>query len=120
VGIGASALLAIPFGFVGTVWGLIAVAFVSAIGSGIGFPAALFVYSRTVDDERQAAAQGLMGATEVLFGGIAAVFAAWLYDNQGQRAVWIWIPTLMLAVLLGGALLRLLAEQHNGDRPGSR
>ncbi|NNC80464.1 MAG: MFS transporter [Acidimicrobiales bacterium] len=106
VGLGAAAVLAMPIAFINSVWGVVGMAFVAAIGAGIGFPAGLYFYSQTVVDERQAAAQGVLGATEVLFGGVAAVLAAWLYDAQDQIAVWLIMPMITIICILAGVILR--------------
>lgn len=107
VGLGFSGIVAVLFGVIDTVWGLAAVAFVASVGSGFGFPAGLYVFSRTVEDARQASAQGLLGATEVLLAGITAPIAAWLYDDHGREIVWVIMPTAMLMMLAAGLALRL-------------
>ena len=106
IALGSSAVVAFLFGVIDTLAGLVVVALVAAIGSGLGFPAGLYLFSQTAADERQAAAQGLMGATEVLFGGLAAVLAAWLYDAHGRATVWVIVPILMLGLLLIGVVVR--------------
>lgn len=116
VGIGAAAVLAMPIAFINSVWGVVGMAFVAAIGAGIGFPAGLYFYSQTVLDERQAAAQGILGATEVLFGGFAAVLAAWLYDTQDQIAVWLIMPMITIIAVLSGTILREGVNWVEGER----
>jgi len=106
IALGSSAVVAFLFGVIDTLSGLVVVALVAAIGSGLGFPAGLYLFSQTAADERQAAAQGLMGATEVLFGGLSAVLAAWLYDAHGRATVWVVVPILMLGLLLIGVAVR--------------
>ncbi len=105
-GLGGSNLAMVFLGVFDAIWPLIGVAMAAGVGAGMGYTAGLFVFSRTVNDDRQAAAQGLLGATEVLFGGISSVLGAWLYDVSGRGAVWIVIPALATAVLGLGALLR--------------
>lgn len=105
-GLGVSGAIGVFFGIVDSVWGLIAVAVVLGIGAGIGFTAGLYAYAQTVPDDRQASAQGLMGAAEVLFGGVAAVLAAWIYDEWGRTTVWIVVPALLLFALFAGVALR--------------
>lgn len=106
IGLVSGAALSIAYGFVDPVWGLIGVSFVAGIGDGLGFTAGLYVYSQAVPEERQASAQGLMGATEVLFGGLASLLGAWLYDVHGRAVVWVLVPLLTLAVIAIGLTMR--------------
>ena len=96
---------------------LVAVSMVMGIGAGLGYTAGLYAYSQTVTDDRQASSQGLMGAGEVLLGGITSVLGAWLYDISGRGLVWTVIPALMVVALVIGLLWRgmRLAEYA---RPG--
>lgn len=105
-GLGASAVIAVLLGVLDSLWSLIGVSMLMGVGAGLGYTAGLYVFSQTIGDDRQAAAQGLFGATEVLFGGVASVLAARLYDVSGRGAVWWVMPALSLAALLFGLALR--------------
>ncbi len=105
-GLGSTTVVSVLLGVFDSVWLLIATSMAIGVGAGFGYTAGLYVYSQTVDDDRQAAAQGLLGATEVLFGGISSVLAAWLYDASGRGAVWWIMPALAATVLFSGAALR--------------
>jgi MFS family permease len=105
-GMGSAAVLGVLLGLIDTVWGLIGISMLMGVGAGLGYTAGLYVFSQTIGDDRQAAAQGLFGATEVLFGGVSAVIAARLYDVSGRTAVWWVMPALSLAALLFGLALR--------------
>ncbi len=105
-GLLASAAVGVLLGVFDSVWTLVAASMVMGIGAGLGFTAGLYAYSQTVSDDRQASSQGLMGATEVLLGGVTSVLGAWLYDISGRGLVWTVIPTLMALTLIGGLLWR--------------
>ena len=101
-GLLASAVCGGLLGVFDSVWTLVAVSMVMGIGAGLGFTAGLYAYSQTVTDDRQASSQGLMGASEVLLGGVTSVLGAWLYDIAGRALVWTVIPALMVLALAGG------------------
>ena len=105
-GLLASAAVGVLLGVFDSVWTLVAASMVMGIGAGLGFTAGLYAYSQTVSDDRQASSQGLMGATEVLLGGVTSVLGAWLYDISGRGLVWTVIPALMALTLIGGLLWR--------------
>lgn len=115
-GLGFSCVLAVSLGILDSYWGLVAASMVMGVGAGLGFTAGLYTYARTVPDDRQATAQGLLGATEVLFGGVAAVMGAWLYDLSGRGLVWTVMPALAATVLMSGLLLRRSGERATGPR----
>ncbi len=105
-GLLASAAVGVLLGVFDSMWTLVAASMVMGIGAGMGFTAGLYAYSQTVSNDRQASSQGLMGATEVLLGGVASVLGAWLYDISGRGLVWTVIPALMALTLIGGLLWR--------------
>lgn len=105
-GLGAATMIAVLFGIIDSVWGLVGVSMAMGVGAGLGYTAGLYLFSQTVGDDHQAAAQGLFGATEVLFGGVSSVIAARLYDVSGRGAVWWVMPTLAMATLVVGLALR--------------
>ena len=77
------------------------------VADGYGFIAVQVAVSRAVPEDRQAGALGLMGATEVLGAGLAAIPAAVLYEHAGARVTWVVIGLVMLAVVgLGNLRLR--------------
>ena len=105
-GLLSSAAAGVLLGVFDSVWSLVMVSMVVGVGAGLGFTAGLYAYSQTVTDDRQASSQGLMGASEVLLGGVTAVLGAWLYDISGRGLVWTVIPALMVVALVGGLLWR--------------
>ncbi len=82
-----------------------------------GFTGGQVVVSRAVPEDRQAAALGLYGATEVLGAGVIALPAAALYDRAGAGLTWLSIGVAMLAsVLIGLLLIRgTVAESSPGS-----
>ena len=105
-GLLAAAAVAVLLGVFDSVWSLVWASVAMGIGSGLGYTAGLYTYSRTVTDDRQASAQGLMGASEVLLAGVTSVLGAWLYDISGRGLVWTVIPALTILALAGGLLWR--------------
>ncbi len=104
VGTAVSAAGMTLFGIVpGLVWPVVVM-----LGFGVfdafGFTAAQVAVSRSVPEERQAAALGLMGAVEVLGAGATALPAALLYDNFGAGPTWAASGLFSLAVVMLGAL----------------
>ena len=113
-GLLASAAIGVLLGVFDSLWSLVGASMVMGIGAGLGYTAGLYTYSRTVSDDQQASSQGLMGASEVLLGGVTSVLGAWLYDISGRGLVWTVIPALMVVALVGGLWWRglRLAEYH--------
>ncbi len=101
-GLFCSAVVGVLLGVFDSLWSLVAVSMVMGIGAGVGYTAGLYTYSQTVTDDRQASSQGLMGASEVLLGGVTSVLGAWLYDIAGRVLVWSVIPALMAVALVAG------------------
>ena len=79
---------------------------VVGVADGVGFTAAQVAVSRAVAEERQAGALGLMGATEVLGAGTAALPAALLYGSVGEEIAWLVMGAITL-VAVGAAQQRL-------------
>ncbi len=73
-------------------------------GDGYGFTAAHAVVSRAVPEHRQAAALGLMGAAEVAGAAVAALPAAWMYENLGSELTWLIVGSTVLVLVLAGWL----------------
>lgn len=73
---------------------------VAGVADGFGFTGAQVAVSRAVPEERQAAALGLMGATEVAAAGLAAAPAAVLFAAVG--AAWSWVILAAVSVAIVG------------------
>ncbi len=118
-GLFISAAVAVLLGVFDSLWSLVAVLMVMGIGAGAGYTAGLYTYSQTVTHDRQASSQGLMGASEVLLGGVTSVLGAWLYDIAGRVLVWSVIPALMVVALIGGLWWRgLRLAEYRKSRTG--
>ena len=114
-GLTGSAAAGVLLGVFDSVWTLVAVSMLMAVGGGLGFTAGLYAYSQTVPDDRQASSQGLMGAFEVMLAGVTSVLGAWLYDIAGRILVWTVIPALtVLAVACGLAWRGMRAADGDG------
>ena len=72
---------------------------------GLGFPAGPMLVSVSVPEERQAAAQGLAGATEVAAGALASIMAAVIYQTTNDTVVWITTSIIMIVLLVFGWIL---------------
>ena len=119
-GLFISAAVAVLLGVFDSLWSLVAVLMVMGIGAGAGYTAGLYTYSQTVTHDRQASSQGLMGASEVLLGGVTSVLGAWLYDIAGRVLVWSVIPALMVVALIGGLWWRgLRLAEYSKSRASS-
>lgn len=85
------------------------VAVMGALGfvDGFGFVSMQVVVCRAVVEQRQAAALGLMGASEVLGAGLAALPSSLLYDRAGAKLTWPIVGVAML-VIVGLGRLRII------------
>ncbi len=90
---------------------------VAGVGDAFGFTAVQVTVARSVPEDRQASALGLMGATEVLAAGCTAVPAAVLYHAVGARWMWLLASAATLAIVAGAVSLFISADR--GDEPGA-
>ncbi len=106
-GIAVVGLSAMSYGFLPGLILLTIVMGLAGIADGYGFTASQVAVSRAVPEHRQAGALGLMGASEVLGAGLAAIPAAALYGRFGAEVVWPIIGgSTLLVVLIGHLRLR--------------
>jgi MFS family permease len=82
---------------------LTAVSFVHAIGDAFGFPAIQVAAAVAAPPERQAAAQGLLGAIELATAGVAAQAAGAGYHAWGPGPVFIVVGVAVVALAAVGA-----------------
>lgn len=104
LGMGTAALLSATLGLLPGI--LIPTMVLVGVGTadGFGFVAGQVMVSRSVPEARQAGAMGLMGATEVLGAGLAAIPAAVIYDRAGAELAWIAAATGAITFVLAGRL----------------
>ena len=86
------------------VFPIVAAMVVVGFGDGYGFTASQAVVARSVPEQRQAAALGLMGASEVAGAAIAALPSAWLYDSFGPGPTWAAVGLTVLVLVVAGWL----------------
>ncbi len=94
---------------------IFALAMIHAITDGLTFAASGVAIAMAVPEERQAGAQGLMGASQALVAGIAAIAIGGIYDGAG-RAMAYGVAAVGMVVLVIAALT-LAAPFIRGDRP---
>ena len=88
---------------------------------GYGFTAAHAVVARAVAEQRQAAALGLMGASEVAGAAIAALPAAWMYESSGSGPTWAAVGLTVLVLVVAGWLrIRGTVPASGPDAPQHR
>lgn len=113
VGMAISATVAFSYGVIPGIWPLVAVMAVAGIADGYGFTAGQVTVSRSVPEQRQAGALGMMGAAEVLGAGVSAFPAAIVYESWGSAPTWMVISAASLVCLFVGHLLLRGTEPVN-------
>lgn len=104
-GITIVALTAALYGILpGYIWPAVLMLF-GGFADGVGFTAAQVAVARAVPESRQAGALGLMGATEVLSAGVAAVPASLAYQHLGAELTWLGLSAATLTVVILGSVL---------------
>jgi predicted MFS family arabinose efflux permease len=97
-------LLAVPvvagLGFVQSALALALVGVLRSTIDTVSTPAGITAMARSSPDELIATGQGLYGAVSYTMSGIAAIGAAPIYDNFGQRTLWLVVAGTMLATTL--------------------
>lgn len=116
-GIATITLLTTFYGVVPGVVALVALTMVTSVLEGFAFPSAPMLVAAAVAENRQAAAQGLMGAVEVATAAVAAVIISIIYDRHGDLVAWIVTASTMAILLLIGAILTR-PEDRQLVRPG--
>jgi len=116
-GIASITLLTTFYGVVPGVVALVALTMVTSVLEGFAFPSAPMLVAAAVAENRQAAAQGLMGAVEVATAAVAAVIISIIYDRHGDLVAWIVTASTMAILLLIGAILTR-PEDRQLVRPG--
>ena len=116
-GIASITLLTTFYGVVPGVVALVALTMVTSVLEGFAFPSAPMLVAAAVAENRQAAAQGLMGAVEVATAAVAAVVISIIYDRHSDLVAWIVTASTMAILLLIGAILTR-PEDRQLVRPG--
>ena len=116
-GLGSITLLTTFYGVVPGVVALVALTMVTSVMEGFAFPSAPMLVAAAVAENRQASAQGLMGAVEVATAAVAALVMSMVYDSHGDLIAWIVTASTMAILLLIGAILTR-PEDRQLVRPG--
>jgi MFS family permease len=114
LGLVLGAIFMFQYGVMPTGWAMLLVGTVHAVFDGITASSGGVAIAMAAPPERQASAQGLLGAAETLTGGVTAVLAGVLYDAGGRTLAYTTCSVLMV-VLAGAAWL--LAGGERGERP---
>ena len=93
------------YGFLPSGAAMLAVGSVHAIGDGLTVASAGVAVGMAAPRERQAAAQGLLGAAESLTGGITAVLAGVLYSVGGRALAYTTCSAIMICLAVGAYIL---------------
>jgi MFS family permease len=78
-----------------------------ALSDGITLAASGVAIAMAVPDERQAGAQGLLGASQALGAGITAIVIGAVYEGSGRAAAYTTAAAIMVVLTLGGVWLAL-------------
>ena len=78
---------------------------VHAVADGITVSSSGVAVGMVVPEQRQAGAQGVLGAAQALSAGIMAVVTAVLYDHFGRTTAYLVCATVMLVLVAAGAWL---------------
>ncbi len=98
------ALATMTYGFIKPLVVLVVFQGVLGIADAFGFTAVQVAVSRSVPQERQASALGLMGGVQVLGAGLFAFPAAALYQATSEEVTWFVIGLVMLGMIALGVL----------------
>lgn len=103
------------YGFMPTAWAMLAVAMVHAISDGLTVTSAGVAVATAAPPDRQAGAQGMLGAAETLTGGITAQLAGALYMLGGRELAYT-VCMIVMLFMAGGAFL-LAGPEYRSKRP---
>lgn len=103
------------YGFMPTAWAMLAVAMVHAVSDGLTVTSAGVAVATAAPTERQAGAQGMLGAAETLTGGITAQLAGALYALGGRELAYSTCSVVM--VLMAGGAFWLAGPAYRSKRP---
>jgi MFS family permease len=105
IGLSLGALFMSLYGVLPSGTWIFAVAMMHAIADGLTVSSSGVAVGMVVPEERQAGAQGVLGAAQALSAGIMAVITATLYDNFGRTTAYLVCSAVMLVFVAAGAWL---------------
>ncbi len=100
-----AALFMASYGLLPTGTWIFAFAMVHAVTDGITVSSSGVAVGMVVPPERQAGAQGVLGAAQALAAGIMAVVTAALYDNFGRATAYLVCAAAMIVLVAAGVWL---------------
>jgi MFS family permease len=75
------------------------------VGDGLTFSASAIALAMSVPEERQAGAQGVMGAAQALVAGITAIIIGSLYQGAGRAVAYgVGALGMLILIIVGMAL----------------
>ncbi len=105
IGLMLGAFFMSMYGLLPTGTWIFAVAMVHAIADGITVSSSGVAVGMVIPEDRQAGAQGVLGAAQALSAGIMAVVTATLYDNFGRTTAYLVCAAVMVALVATGTWL---------------
>lgn len=105
------------YGHLPTGGAMMAVGMVHALNDGFTVSSNGVAVGMTVAPERQAAAQGLLGGTQTIVGGLTALGAGWLYDHHGRSWAYAVCAGAMVLLVAAAALRAGPAWYRRGPVP---
>lgn len=105
LGLALGAVYMALYGFMPTAAAMLGVAVVHSISDGLTVTSAGVAVATAAPRDRQAGAQGMLGAAETLTGGITAQLAGALYTVGGRELAYSVCAVVMLAMAAGAFLL---------------
>jgi MFS family permease len=104
-GLLVGAVFMFQYGIMPSAWAMLIVATFHALCDGLTASSTGIAVAMAAPPERQASAQGLLGAAETLTGGVTAVLAGVLYDAGGRTLAYSVCSVVMVALATTGWLL---------------
>jgi MFS family permease len=105
LGLTAGAIFMSLYGVLATGGLIFAVAMVHAVSDGLTISSTGVAVGMVVPEDRQAGAQGVLGAAQALAAGVMAIVTAALYDNYGRSTAYIVCAVVMLLMVATGSWL---------------
>jgi MFS family permease len=105
IGLVVGAMFMFSYGLLPTGGIIFAFAMVHAVSDGITISSAGVAAGLVVPEERQAGAQGVLGAGEAIAAGLMAIVTGALYENYGRATAYVVCAIVMLVLTGAGAWL---------------
>ena len=105
IGLGLGAVFMALYGLMPTGTWIFAIAMLHAISDGITVSSSGVAVGMVVPAERQAGAQGVLGAAQALSAGVMAIVTATLYDHFGRTTAYFVCAAVMVVLVGAGGWL---------------